>query len=40
MAKTGMSMEEAIAKVAGMDPFDQVKDIRRQLAANSEKVSR
>lgn len=40
MAKTGMRIEEAIAKVAAMDPFDQVKDIGRQLAANVGKASR
>ena len=35
MAKTGMRLEEAIAKVALMDPFDQVKDLGRQLKAES-----
>jgi hypothetical protein len=39
MAKTGMRMEEAIAKVASMEPFDQVKDIGRQLAGNASKAS-
>jgi hypothetical protein len=34
MAKTGMSIEDAIARVICMDPFDQVKDLGRQLTAS------
>ena len=32
-------MEEAIAKVASMEPFDQVKDIGLQLAENASKAA-
>ena len=40
MAKTGMRIEDAIAKVACMDPFDQVKDLGRQLAAGLGRANR
>jgi Histidine kinase-, DNA gyrase B-, and HSP90-like ATPase len=40
MAKMGMSVEAAIAKVTAMDPFDQVKNLGRHLAANFQKVAR
>ena len=40
MAKTGMRIEDAIAKVACMDPFDQVKDLGRQLTAGLGRTGR
>lgn len=40
MAKSGMRIEEAIAKVSSMEPFDQVKNIGAQLAGNAHKASR
>ena len=40
MAKTGMRIEDAIAKVACMDPFDQVKDLGRKLAAGLVRTDR
>jgi hypothetical protein len=40
MAKTGMRIEEAIAKVACMDPFDQVKDLGRQLTEDLARTGR
>jgi hypothetical protein len=40
MAKTGMRVEDAIAKVACMDPFDQVKDLGRKLIAGIERTGR
>jgi hypothetical protein len=40
MAKTGMPAEDAIAKVTAMDPFDQVKNLGRQLATIFQKAPR
>ncbi len=40
MAKTGMRIEDAIAKVTCMDPFDQVKDLGRQLTAGLGRADR
>lgn len=40
MARTGMHIEDAIAKVARMDPFDQVKDLGRQLTEGLARTGR
>jgi hypothetical protein len=40
MAKTGMRIEDAIAKVACMDPFDQVKDLGPRLTAGLGRTNR
>ena len=40
MAKTGMRIEDAIAKVACIDPFDQVKDLGRKLTAGLVRTDR